>query len=273
MTGVAQGAPVFDSVSIPSRTGERLDAVYAPPPAHAAPAPAIVMLHGCGGMFTKSGKLKAIEKAWIDIVHAQGWAALIPDSFKSRGYDSLCGIAIKDRPVTPGRQRRFDAMGALDFLAARPEIDASKIVVLGWSNGAMTAMKLVRSGQTLTPKPGEPDFLAAVLFYPGCEAEYRANPQYTARMPTLVQLGGNDDWALPKPCIDMFTQANTRAPLVDIEVYPGAYHSFDAPNSVLRQITVSGGKQVHVGTDIAARTKAIDKTVSWLKAQFQKSPR
>lgn len=262
-----------ERLSFKNSAGEKIDAAYvAADTGKDAPVPAVVMLHGCGGLFTKSGKIKARERMWIELLHNEGWAVLLPDSFGSRGFGSLCQT--KDRPVTPtGRQ--IDARAAFDYLLTVPGIDPARIALMGWSNGAMTGLKVVRDGSDVAPASDTPDFKAAVLFYPGCIAERKEYPDYTARLPTLIQHGALDDWTLAAPCRDLVVAAqNGGAPML-MDIYPGAYHDFDHPTSVLKTIVTksssyaSGERTVHVGANPEAREKAIPRTLEWLRGYLR----
>jgi dienelactone hydrolase len=53
------------------------------------PFPAIVSLHGCGGLF-KEGALVAREAAWAKLLTAHGYVVLFPDSFGPRGVTTDC---------------------------------------------------------------------------------------------------------------------------------------------------------------------------------------
>lgn len=256
-------------------SGQNIDAVYLAPPVSAKkPSPAIVMLHGCAGLFTISGKIRSRERAWIDILQGEGWALLLPDSFGSRGYGSLC--TVRDRPVTPERDRPLDALAALVWLAAQPGIDPARIALLGWSNGAMTGLHTVRNGSAAALPTDAPDFRTAVLFYPGCIALKKAYVDYRPRIPVLIQHGELDDWTLAAPCRELVekVRSDPTAPLMSIDVYPESYHNFDHPNSKLKTITTrhsgykSGERQVHTGTNPDAREKAIKRTLEWLRKQL-----
>ena len=228
------------------------------------------MLHGCAGLFTKSGKLASRETAWIEILTKAGYVVLAPDSFGSRGHPgSLC--AVRDRPVRPERERPKDAMGALQYLSQLPGIDPARIALMGWSNGAMTGLWTI--GTDAAPGPGGADFKTAVLFYPGCIDVLKKRPDYVPRMPTLIQIGAIDDWTLPGPCGELVAAAAKRTPhRFEIVLYDGAYHAFDAPKSKVRTITTrnsslkNGEKQVHVGTHPEAREAAILRALDWLKS-------
>lgn len=268
-------ASAEERVSFLNMQGEPINAVYAPPPAGAKPpAPAVIMLHGCGGLFTKSGNVKSRERAWMELFAAEGWALLLPDSFGSRGYGSLCKT--KDRPVKPDVERPFDTLAALTWLEKQPGIDPAKIALMGWSNGAMTGLHTIRKGGDAAPPSGVTDFRVAVVFYPGCIALNKTYPDYAPRMPTLIQHGALDDWTLAEPCRELVTKVRTQpdAPPMFIDIYPDSYHGFDNPNSKVRTIVTkhsgykTGEREVHVGTNHEARDKAIQRTIEWLRAHL-----
>lgn len=268
-------ASAEDVISYTTSQGDEIKAVYIPAPNTAVkPAAAIIMLHGCGGLYTTKGKIRSRERAWIDILHAEGYALLLPASFASRGYGYLCKI--KNRPVTPQGQRPHDAMGAVQYLAMRPEIDPKRIAFLGWSNGAMTGLHAVRMGADVEPASNSMDARTAVVFYPGCIALKKSYPDYEARIPTLIQHGALDDWTLPDPCRELVANATNRngGAHMSIDLYDGAYHGFDNPNSKVRTITTkhsgykSGERTVHVGTNHEAREKAIARTLEWFRTHL-----
>ncbi len=230
------------------------------------PFSAVIMLHGCSGMLTRSGKLKRRPTFWSHWLAARGHLVLLADSFTPRGHNSICKI--KKRPVKPDRERPFDAYGALEYLQSRPDVRPDRIFLMGWSNGAMTLLWTVKAGSPARPAGLSHDFRAAIAFYPGCvklsKTDYRAN------IPVLLQLGEADDWTPAKPCLSLMANANQRGSTISAEVYPGAYHNFDHPTSKLKVITTrnsvykSGQKQVHVGSNPDARTAAIANVAAYL---------
>lgn len=260
-------------VTFNSADGTEITGVYIKPDTPAPKqVPGIVMLHGCGGMFTKSGKINQRSQQWIDLFAAEGWVILLPDSFGPRGKRTIC--TAKTRTITPQGHRQFDALGALKFMQAQPEIDPKRIALIGWSNGAMTGLHTIMNGSPATPDPNAPDFKTAVLFYPGCIAIGKEFPDFTARMPTLIQHGSKDNWTLPKPCKRLVERAEIHggAP-IEIDIYDGAVHGFDHPSSKLRTRNVPSksnpnGRDVWIGTDPEARERAIERTMTWLKTHL-----
>ena len=260
-------------VTFPSLNGDTLQAAYLPP-TNASPAPAIIIMHGCSGLLTKSGKIRTRERAWLKLFQAEGWAVLLPDSFGSRGqFGSQCKI--KNHAVNEDDQRPLDAAGARHFLNTRPEIDAGRIVLAGWSNGAMSTLYAIRDGSPAAPAPGAPDFRAALMFYPGCSVINKAFPDYRSRIPALIQHGAADDWTLAAPCHDLVRTANSGdGTLMEINTYDGAYHNFDHPTARVHEVetrsksSATGLRTVHTGSNPEARAKAITRTMAWLRAQL-----
>ena len=118
-------------------------------PSGAGPLPAVVMLHGCAGMFSKSGRLKKRPTFWARWLVDKGYAALLVDSFSRRGVGSICQI--KKRPINPDLERPFDAYGGLAYLQRLSFIMTERVGLMEWSNGAMTLL------WTPTRHPTTPD--------------------------------------------------------------------------------------------------------------------
>ena len=89
----------YQHVSIPA--GEnRLGGVFYRP-AGPGPFPAVIALHGCGGLWREQGMLSMRHADWGERLAAAGFAVLMPDSYGSRGLGSQCGV--KDLTVRAGR--------------------------------------------------------------------------------------------------------------------------------------------------------------------------
>jgi dienelactone hydrolase len=230
------------------------------------PYSAVIMLHGCSGMLTKSGKLKKRPTFWSRWLAARGYLVLMADSFTPRGHNSICRI--KNRPVKPDRERPYDAYGALQYLQARFDVRPDRIFLMGWSNGAMTLLWTLKADAPARPKSLSHDFRAAIAFYPGCIAISRTN--YREKIPLLLQLGEADDWTPAKPCLQFMEAANKKGSAMRADVYPGAYHNFDHPTSKFKASTTrnsvykSGQKVVHVGSNPQARAAAIANVAAFL---------
>lgn len=223
-------------------------------PAGQGPFPTVVALHGCGGLFNRSGELARREADWADRLLGAGYAVLFPDSFTARGLRQIC--TEEDRRIFP-EDRADDVAAAVEWLVRQPHVDSARLALMGWSHGAMTVLWVVRPGFMTSG----PQFKTAIAFYPGCRRIAR-EPGWRPRLPLTLLVGGADDWTDPGPCRDLARRAGF--PLIE---YPGAYHGFDAPASKVRLRTGLGrvkGGAAHVGTDPAARADAITKVMDML---------
>src|SRR6185369_14529952 len=125
------------------------------------PFPAIVHLHGCNGL-PKAVASGAATHPWAQQLAAWGYAALVVDSFTARGIGQAC----TGGSAAP---RVGDAYGALAYLARQPFVEASRIAVMGFSQGAITALSLVGAREyELFENEAAHKFKAAVAFYPAC---------------------------------------------------------------------------------------------------------
>lgn len=228
--------------------------------------PAVVLLHGCGGPHGRHGELSERLADYASWVRVQGWHALVVDSLGPRGESELCTQKTGTRAVTQAN-RRLDALGALQWLAARDDVDAGRLALVGWSNGGSTVLAATNlklrevSGAAVKPR-------AAVAFYPGCAAELKRGYQPAA--PLLMLLGEKDDWTSPQPCMELARRAGAK---VQVEVYAGAYHGFDSDAKLrLRRDVpngVSPGQGVHVGGEPMARVASRERLLAFLREQLQ----
>lgn len=247
--GAAQ-SPRLEEVQFPSRhTDHAVIGGQLGRPAVDGRWPAVVALHGCGGLFTSQGRISSRHRDWADRLVAEGYVILLPDSFGSRGLGPQCKN--RERDINP-RGRVGDAVGAADWLAAQQFVDPQRIALLGWSNGGSTVLWAV-SGRL---RPAASDWRVAIAFYPGCRTPSE-NSNWKPRLVPHVLIGAIDDWTPPAPC-----RALKERGAVQLIEYPGAYHGFDAPDSPVRvreglAFTGDGDGTAHVGTNPAARAAAI----------------
>jgi dienelactone hydrolase len=255
-------------VSIPPlhRDGVTLTGYFLKPVRSAASggSPAVVLMHGCGGPITPSGRIRARERAWMERLARAGYSALLVDSFNPRGVRSTCGSPTKG--LSSVLDRPFDAYAALAWLRARRDIDGGRIALMGWSHGGESVLSTA-SQRTLErlgiSAPG--GFVTLVAFYPGCQRLLKAG--FRAAAPLLVHLGQADDWTPIKACEELVRTANEAGGDIRAFVYPGAHHGFDQPAGEVRQRKLVSGRVVSSGADPAARELAIERTM----ATFEKA--
>jgi dienelactone hydrolase len=227
------------------------------------PFPAVVALHGCGGLVDRRAPITPRYQEWGDRLATAGFAVLFPDSFSSRGLRSQCST--RERKVRSSRERVDDANAARLWLQNQPWVTADRVSLIGWSNGATAALWAIRP--QIAKKQDTPDFRSAVVFYPGCRQLGKV--AWSARIPTLILVGAADDWTPAKPCEQMVARARGRSALATIVSYPRAYHDFDRSNYRVRErtglaYTADGSGRAHLGTNNAARADAIKRVPEWL---------
>jgi dienelactone hydrolase len=264
---VAAGAAALAStvaaedVEIPHGDGA-LKAVLIKPKGD-GPFPAVVGLHGCAGLVNRSGQLGARYRDWGERLTAAGFVVLYPDSFRSRGIGSQC--TVRERRARSSRERVADANAARRWLQSQDWVKADRVALLGWSSGATSTLWTVRPRAAI--HDGTPDFRSAVALYPGCRR--LTDLAWSARVPTLILIGGADDWTPPAACQQMVKEARGRSAYAEIVTYPGAHHEFDHPNRPLAQrsglaFSADGSGRAHVATHAGARTDALKRVPEWL---------
>lgn len=243
-----------EPVSIPLADGAELTAHWLPGPAP-GPRPAVIALHGCGGLYRRDGA--ALQARYVEYtarLHAAGVHVLLPDSFGSRGSGPICTVRSGERAIG-AEARRGDVLAALSWLRRRPEVDPQRIALLGWSHGASTLLAAVNA-----ERPGHAEVAGAVAFYPGCRTAL-AQP-FSAAAPLLLLLGADDDWTPPAPCEELVARTRRAQPQADIAVvtYPDSVHGFDSREPVRFRTDVPNGVNragVHQGGNPRARAAAL----------------
>ena len=114
-----------EEISFNSRDGTRLAGWFIPPRDARQPAPGVVLSHGWA-----RSRCELLPHA--DFLHRAGYAVLMFD-YRNRGLS-------EGESITMGVRERGDLLAAVDTLAARPEVDASRIGLLGMSMGGVLAI-------------------------------------------------------------------------------------------------------------------------------------
>lgn len=268
----ASGDPRVSFASLDTTGGQlvQLEAWWYPVEASSsAPAPAIVLLHGCSGMLDRRGQPGERMRDYRAWLNGRGFHVLMVDSLTPRGEKEICTQRTGTRRITQAN-RRPDALAALQWLAQQPGVDARRLGLLGWSNGGSTVLSATnRKHRDVLAAPQPPAF--AIAFYPGCDTERQRG--YRPSVPLLMLVGEADDWTPAAPCHRLAEEAATPRP--QIEGYAGAYHAFDSDAPVrLRRDVPNGtnpGQGVHMGGNAAAHAASRERLGVFLQA-YSRSP-
>ena len=227
--------------------------------------PAVVFMHGCGGLFTRRGAMLSRETDWAARLTAASYVVLAVDSFAPRGQGEMCTAAHIDLSIYAKRAK--DAYGALAFLQAQDGVRPDRIGIIGWSQGGGTVLHTVGTPSYGRPAAmTQPDFRAAVAFYPAQCSEKMESAVWTTAIPLLVLLGSDDVWIGAPNCQRWLAGPISRGAAVTVQMYPGAAHDFDFPNELRKEHpewTLNGVVPI-TGTDPAARTDALQRVPAFL---------
>jgi dienelactone hydrolase len=188
-------------------------------PAGSGLFPAVVLLHGCGG-------IERHDDEWAETLAKWGYVALQVDSLSPRTESNICMNPF----LVSFAVRVADAYDGQHYLAGLPYVIPTRIAVMGWSHGGITTLAAVSPrnyalsaglfGGHLPRKPAAA-FNAAIAFYPYC-----TGPLTDTEVPLLILIGELDDWT-PAALCEINAPSKRGHNEVILNVYPGAYHAFD----------------------------------------------
>ena len=106
------------------------------------PRPAVLMFHGCGG-------LRDHLPRYAEVAKAAGWRAFIVDSYGPRGWGRAFTLAAVCTGLSfRGYERVGDVLAAIQGVSARPDVDATKLALAGWSHGGWSIMEMMSGAPT-----------------------------------------------------------------------------------------------------------------------------
>jgi dienelactone hydrolase len=248
----------------------RIEGILFRPPGP-GPFPAIVLLHGCGGLYAPEGGLTPRHREWAYKLRDLGYVVLMPDSFNPRGVRDICHRAARGN-LNPDGDRARDAFGALAYLAAQTFVKPDRVGLMGWSHGSMTTLATVNlaTAARAAAQPMTTDFRVAVAFYPGCKKILEG--AWDTKTPLTILMGESDNWTLAGPCVELVQRARAAGDPVEIVLYPGAYHDFDAPDMplhVMQNIPSTRSHTATLGTDPAGRADALKRVPQIFEAALK----
>lgn len=196
------------------------------------PVPAVVILHGAGGVLAARELTYARQFAHI------GMAALVIDVFASRRH---LGGGFQERLMNVTESMAVaDAYGGLRQLAAMPEIDPARIALMGFSYGGMATLiaahaqvsERYQEAFALDGDTGaEPlRFRAYVSFYAPCIAHFEDERSVGA--PVLIMWGTEDALIDKARCNEIADSLRNGGSEVMVLEFADAHHQWDGGRQV-----------------------------------------
>ena len=185
---------------------------YLATPSGAGKHPAIIVIQEWWGL---NDWVKDQAKRFAD----QGYVALAPDLYRGKVASSADEAHELMRGL-PDDRAMADMKGAFNYLAARKDVDAKHIGVIGWCMGGGYALMLATA---------EPRLAAGVINY----GHLMTDPKTikSIKVPLLGNFGA-DDRGIPAADVNAFEASLKKAgKSADFKVYPGAGHAFMNPNN------------------------------------------
>ena len=194
------------------KSGDETVEGYLALPDSAGRHPALVVVHEWWGLndWVKEQARKFAE---------DGYVALAVDLYRGKvATDSETAHELS-RGLPSDRAVR-DMRAAFDYLAARPDVDKSKIGSVGWCMGG---------GYSLALALNEPRLAACVINYGHLVTEPSAIAKISA--PILGNFGGQDRGITPDDVHAFEKAAEDAGKSIDVKIYPDAGHAFENPNN------------------------------------------
>jgi dienelactone hydrolase len=201
----------------------------------------VVALHGCGCIYGTApawrDRLTPRHLAMADLLVAEGFAVLFPDSFNARGRREICSLKVGCQGITQDH-RRLDVLAALSFLRTRAEVDGKRVALLGWSHGGSATLASINRlhpvvAQFLSAQaPADRFYRTAVALYPGCIESIGTPFSYAPATEVSIFIGESDDRTSSRPCVALGERMAAVKQQASSPTYRDTDHGFDTPNMV-----------------------------------------
>lgn len=199
-------------------------------PENTAPAPVVIMLHGCGG-----------PRPFIDdmaqVAADAGAVAVVVDSFRPRRISRMAAYAtVCTGARLHGRERAGDLYAAVAWVRQQTWADSRRIAVVGWSHGGWTILDALtlRSGAEMeratgiTDLPDEPlvGVQRTLIVYPYASVGSLVGRRAWRVAPMSTAIICGRDYIVGVPREPLERQRRRGAPL-DIVFFQDATHAFE----------------------------------------------
>ena len=182
------------------------------------PVPAMVILHGSGGI--KEGR----EMEYAQLFADNGIASLVVDYYAPRGVIETTPYVMKTM-ITTEVDIMSDAYSALKILGTHPFIDAERIGVTGYSYGGMATRYVLDARLKEIMAKAVAPFALHMDIYGPCHQTLGYN--VTTGAPYLAVHGDSDNSVDPQLCQIIYKDIEAGGSIVESHVIAGAGHAWE----------------------------------------------
>ena len=181
-------------------------------PDGAGPFPAVIVVPGSLG-------LQAHHLAHASTIADSGIAACAIDPFGPRNVVSTVDNQIQYSFAASA----WDVLATAEYLAARPEIDASRIGSQGHSRGGSAVLSA--ASMHLAAASDAPQLAGVYAAYPWCGHQFLDPAVGSTRVRAII--GDLDDWCSPTQVQAHIHAIRVAGGDASVRIVPNAHHSFD----------------------------------------------
>jgi len=182
------------------------------------PVPAIVIMHGSGGI--QEGR----EMEYAQLFAENGIAGFVIDYYEPRGVTEQTPYVMKTMAATEV-DIMSDAYSALKILGTHPAIDAKRIGVTGYSYGGMATRYVLDDRLKNIMAPDVPPFALHMDIYGPCHQTL--GHEGTTGAPYLAIHGDADNSVDPALCQEVYKDLEKAGTKVESHVIAGAGHAWE----------------------------------------------
>jgi carboxymethylenebutenolidase len=216
------------NTAIPNGNGPEVRAFVARP-ATPGPHPAVIMIHEFWGLRDDMiGKAQALAD--------EGYVVVAPDTFRG-GSTGWIPRAIYQTVTTPVEQVQTDLDAVYAWLASQPDVDATRIAIMGFCYGGRTS---------LLYSIHNPQIAATGIFYG--MADVSVEELKALQGPVLGIFGGADNSIPVEEVRTLEANLNAAGIPNQFSVYEGQPHAFVTSIEAIRQ----GGPQGEAWAELVA---------------------
>lgn len=182
--------------------------------------PAMVIMHGIGGLYMRDGKRRSYFE-YAELLANNGIAAVMVDTHGARGLGVSSMLGNTEVSIYTFAA---DAFAAADLLRTHPQIDPDRIGIMGFSKGGLTSLLVADERFSVLSKTGAP-FKLHIPIYPGCQT-FPENLRPT-KAPVHMLLGEKDNFTGTSGCYEIEKKLKSAGTEVNVTEYRGAFHGWD----------------------------------------------